>query len=305
MSLKQLWSEFLLSWRRHFATHVSTLVVLTAIYSIVFTLILSVSNLKTILVKWGEEIQISVFLEDDLPEDAISKVGQSLKEMGISNLIGFSTKEDAKKRFLQSMPGFARDVIEDPEFSNPFPASYQIGGLSGPQLATIDAIVDRFKSIPGVEDVSYGQEWTKNYAGFVQSLARSGLFVLLTLLVGSFFVISHTVQVALSQRREEIQILELVGASQSAIRAPYIFEGFVHGLTSSLFAVALSYLFFDVQSGLASQEAGFLGIHQLLSFFSPSAIAFLLMTGSLGGASAAFLSVRKFNTGWAASGELR
>jgi cell division transport system permease protein len=279
------------------------LVVLTAIYSIVFTLILSVTNLKAILVKWGEEIQISVFMDEDLSDDSISKVGSLIQKMNISDRVGFSTKEDAKKRFLDSMPGFSRDVIEDPEFSNPFPASFQIGGLSAAQLASMDTIVEKLKSIPGVEDVSYGQEWTKNYAAFVQSLAKSGLFVLLTLLVGSFFVISHTVQVALAQRRDEIQILELVGASQNAIRAPYIFEGFAHGLISSSLAVLVSYLFFDVQSNLAGQEAGFLGIHQLLSFFSPAAVGFLLGTGALGGAMAAFLSVRKFNTGWSASGE--
>lgn len=303
MSLSMLLSEFGRSWKRHFATHISTLVVLTAIYSIVFTLVLSVTNLKAILLKWGEEIQISVFLEEDISDEAISGVEAAIKEMKISSLVGYSTREDAKKRFLESMPGFARDVIDDPEFSNPFPASFQIGGLAGAQLASIEKIAEQLKSIAGVEDVSYGQEWTKNYAGFVQSLAKSGLFVLLTLLVGSFFVISHTVQVALAQRRDEIQILELIGASHNSIRAPYIFEGFLHGLLSSALAVATCYLFFDVQTNITSQEASFLGIHQLLSFFSPAAIAFLLCSGAIGGAMAAFLSVRKFNTGWSASGE--
>ena len=304
LKLSQLTGDLVRTWRLHFGVQVSTLVVLTATFTIIFSIFSLVGNLRSVLSKWGKDVQVTVFLDEELPKDQLLGIEDEIGKIERFKTVRFITKEESRTKFLKEMPGFAKDLIDDPDFANPFPASFQIGGLSQPQLSKLSEIVSRISAIGGVEDVSYGQEWVENYAGFIRGITQSGIFVLLTLLLGSFLVIANSVRVGLAQRREEIEILELVGATSSAIRAPFVFEGTVMGTLAAVLALLLSYGVFFLEIKLVNSEMSFLGITEVFRFFSPTAAFGLILFGAGGGSLAAYSCVRKINTGWAASGRL-
>lgn len=301
LNRKHIIKEFKRSWSQHFIVQLSTLMVLTATFTVIFSVFSLLGNLKSVLSKWGKDIQVTVFLEEELSKENLSEIEQSLRSLNDFTSVQYINKTEARNRFVKQMPGFAKDVVQDADFSNPFPASYQLGGLPSKKINQLPDLAKKISSINGVEDVSYGQEWVDNYSGFLASIAQSGWFLILTLTLGSLFVISNSVRVALSQRREEIEILELVGATPAMIRAPYVFEGAFMGMGAALLAVGLTYLIYIVEVHVVSSEMSFLGVSEVFEFFSIGSTALLILFGLSAGGLGAYLCVRRFNTGWAAS----
>ena len=155
----------------------------------------------------------------------------------------------------------------------------------------------------GVDGVSYGQDWVENYATVVRSFRASSLLLLFVLFAGGMLIVSNSIKNSLSQRREEIEIMELVGATSAEIRTPFVFEGVIIGFISAVIAIVITYFVYLSQSGLIQKELGFLGLASGLQFISMGKIILMLWGGAILGALSAFLTVRKINTGWAAAGE--
>lgn len=295
-------NEWIRGWRKHWVVQISTLFVLTATFTIIFSLYSVLGNLQNILTKWGKEVQVTVFLEDDLSKENLSAVEEGIRQVGGFQSLQYVPKDEARERFVKQMPGFAKDVMNDPEFSNPFPASFQIGGLGRSQIENMGTLANKISELSGVEDVAYGQEWVQNYAGFLRGLTSSGAFILGTLLLGSLMIVSNSIRSALAQRKEEIEILELVGATPTMIRAPFLVDGALTGFVASALAVGVSLGVYKAGLHLVNSEMGFLGANEVFSFFSIGTVFLLVAFGTLSGALGAYVCVRKMNTGWAAGG---
>jgi cell division transport system permease protein len=152
-----------------------------------------------------------------------------------------------------------------------------------------------------VDDVSYGQGWIENWAGFMTSVQLfSGGAVALTVLLG-LFVIGNSIRVSLSQRRDEIEIMELVGATSRWIRVPFIIEGAFLGFVASIASYAigstLQTFAVDYLRGSLSFWSVFQGLHPL-NFIGWSIVTCI---GMLFGAIGAYVCVRNLNSGWAAA----
>lgn len=297
---KILINEYLRSWKQHFGVQLSTMVVLTATFAVIFSIFSVIGNLNQILTSWGKDVQVTVFLEEELNREAISQIEAAITKVEGFQTVRYVSKDEARSRFLKQVPGFAKDIVEDPEFANPFPASFQMGGLPSNLFSKLPEFAKDISKLEGVEDVSYGQDWVQNYAGFVKSISRSGLFIVLTLALGSLFVIGNSIRVALSQRREEIEILELVGATTSMIRTPYVFEGAMTGGLASLFALIISFAIYRLEVSVIKTEMSFLGISDGFSFLSTLSMFVMILFGIGAGAFGAYVCVSRINTGWAA-----
>lgn len=302
ISKKYIFEEIKKSIKQNIGLHFSSLLILTATFTVIFSMLSVVSNLKTILSQWGKDIQITVFLDEDLSQESLESLKSKISEIESFKTVVYSDKAKAKEKFIASMPGLTRDLLEDPEFSNPFPASLQIGGLQQTAVERIPKIAASIARLTGVEDVSYGQEWVENYAGFLGGLSRGGLLIVITLFLGSLMITSNAVRVALAQKREHIEILELVGATKKMIRAPFLVEGALMGFVAAVMALGMSYLIHLVEVNLLTTEMSFLGVSEIFRFFGPLQLIGLSLFGAFAGLSGAYLCVKRINTGWAASG---
>ena len=121
------------------------------------------------------------------------------------------------------------------------------------------------------------------------------------LLVGGLFVVGNSIRASIAARREEIEILELIGATASMIRRPYVAEGAMMGAVASLFAIALNYALHLWQASLMSSSVALGSLAQQFTFMSPLMLLAFVVAGSLLGAIGAWLTVRQINDGWSAS----
>ena len=100
----------------------------------------------------------------------------------------------------------------------------------------LERLTGRIRSMEGVDDVQSGSEWVQRMALVKQGLMLLGLFLGAGLLVTVIFIISNTIKLMVYAREEEIEIMRLVGATESFIRAPFILEGMIQGFLGTLTA---------------------------------------------------------------------
>lgn len=305
MRVNEYLRSFRRSWVHHTGMQLATLSVLAATFTVV-AFVLSVSlNLKSLLSHWGESAQMSVYLEDSITPEARHQVKAALESDARVGVVDFIAKEQATVAFKEKMTTYAPDLLEDSEFANPFPASYQVTlvkGVSGEILAsTFEALAAKLSTFSGVEDVSYGQSWVSNYSSLVAALATSGWIIVLILMSGSIFVVGNSVRASISARRDEIEILELVGATPSMIRAPFVFEGAIMGFIAVVISLALNFGLHLWETKIMQSSIALARLAPSVSFFGVTTCLALIAAGTLMGAAGAYITVRRINDGWSAS----
>lgn len=297
------------NWGRQPATVVATFVVLSASFSLIAFMLTVSFNLKRVLTTWGEKVHLAVYLEDDLSTDSINKLRLTIEGRSEVSLVEYISKKSAADQFRDQMASYAPELLEDAEFSTPFPASFKVhlkeGQESDTQVQRLESLSTELKKLDGVEDVSYGQSWVKNYASVFKVISSGGVVFGLVLLFGSLFVIGNSIRASINQRRDEIEILELVGASTDSIRKPYVVEGFAMAGIASVVALVANFALFQWETSLMRASFAFARMATEVRFFNLiESLGFLLLASFVGGLGA-WLTVRSLNDGWAAATRVR
>ena len=250
---------------------------------------LLVSNMERLLERFGQEIRVSAFLEEGLPvarqRALLERVRMAPGVAGVELI----TKQAAFERFRASAVG--RAALLEGLDENPLPASLEIR-LAEDQRnqAGLRTLAEALRGIPGIAEVGYGHEWVEGYAravGLVRGIAVAvgGVLALATLLI-----VANTIRLSVYARRDEIEILRLVGASRSFVALPLLLEGLTQGLVGGGIAVALLYGFYRLL--LPSLQGG---LQLLLGYMSPA----FLGGGALLGLAAAGALLGVLGSAWA------
>lgn len=284
---------------------IATLVVLTATFSVVLFMATLTQNFKRVLTVWGENVQLAVYLEDGLSESAIQNLKTEFRKRSEVGSVEYVSKEKAADLFRDQMASYAPDLMSDSEFSTPFPASINLkltgDSATETSVANLERMAVEIRKFDGVEDVSYGQSWVRNYASFVEVIQNAGLTIGMILLLGSIFIVGNSIRALLSGRRDEIEILELIGATADFIRKPYVFEGAMLSTVAVLLALALNGAIFSWQLSVMKKSLAFARIAQEFRYFSAMEAIFIVALAAALGALGAFITVRSMNDGWAAA----
>jgi cell division transport system permease protein len=196
-------------------------------------------NLETL----EERVEVVAYLRDDATTADIANMEEALGKLPEVLGVDFVTKDEALERAYDELPEF-REIFTDLEV-NPLPASLEIQlhpGSRTPVMA--DRIAQQAALYPIVEEVQYGEEWVEK----LFTLRRIGAVT--TAVLGTAFavvaamIIGTAVRIAIFARREEIKIMQLVGARDGFIHRPFLLEGGITGALGGLLAVGLTYATF-------------------------------------------------------------
>ncbi|MCB0420737.1 MAG: ABC transporter permease [Bdellovibrionales bacterium] len=300
-----IWRNFSRSWRHHTTLQITTLAVLTGTFVVITLSLLIHHNLDKILSRWGNSMQMSVYLNDDLTDDQRSTVEKFLKEKVENRGVTYFSKEDAARLFKEKLKDLVPDLLEDKEFGNPLPASFEVKFNSrfsrDSEMNKLLEEVKQIESLAGVEDVLYGQGWVENYVFLVSSFKWGSLAAIFLLVIGTFLVIGNSIKSSIAQRQDEIEVLELFGATSTMIQVPFILEGALLGLFASAGSLVVCYFFYLGQESVLSGSLEFWGLSQVLSFLSIGKILSILFLGVFAGALGSYFCVYRLNNGWAAA----
>jgi cell division transport system permease protein len=284
---------------------IATLAVLTATFAVVLFMVTLTQNFKRVLAVWGENVQISVYLEDGLSESAIRNLKADFAARPEVESVEYVSKEKAADLFRDQMASYAPDLMSDSEFATPFPASINLklkgDSANESNVAKLETIAQEILQRDGVEDVSYGQSWVRNYASFVKVIQNAGLAIGVILLLGSLFIIGNSIRALLSGRRDEIEILELIGATADFIRKPYVVEGAMLSTIAIVLALTLNGAIFSWQMSIMKKSLAFARIAQEFRYFTAAETLVIAVLAAALGAMGAYITVRSMNDGWSAA----
>jgi cell division transport system permease protein len=269
--------------------------VIAASFLIIGVFLLVSSNLSLLVSRWKEEVQVTVFLRDDLPSAKVASLEESLSaEPGVRSL-SFITKEQALTEFKRDLKG-QEGLVEGLGY-NPLPASFQLQlkeSYQSPEM--LQELAKRLKTWDGVEDVLYGQEWVEQLSLIIGVLKLAGMSLGGLLLLASILIVSNTIRLTIFSRAEEIDLMRLVGTSWGYIRTPFLFQGVFQGLIGALVSLLILFLSFRIilwQVNLTPAASyGLIEFH----FLRITEQFFTLVAGALIGGGGGLLSIRRFLT---------
>ncbi|MBN2199621.1 MAG: ABC transporter permease [Candidatus Aminicenantes bacterium] len=180
------------------------------------------------------------FLEKDLSPAARTNVLERIRSSPPVEQVRFVSPEDALKRFRERFPQL-QDVVSDLG-TNPFPASVEVV-LKDKTASSPDTLqfMNSLRDFPGVEDVQFNRDWVEKMKSLSRLARAVGYFLGGILILASFFTISNVIRLNVFARRNEIEILRFVGATNTFIRMPFVIEGMALGILGSLLSLALIY----------------------------------------------------------------
>lgn len=253
-------------------------------------------NLRAMALSLEQDIQVMVYLQDDVTEQTRREIEQQLKAERAVGSLTFVSKEQALADFQTQFP--AESHLLQGLGQNPLPASFVV--TLAAESRSSDAMrrwANRARLIPGVAQVQYNQEWVEALAGIVRYIEVAAIIVGLILSAASVTIIANTIRLALYSRREEIEILGLIGASATFIRVPYLLEGAALGFMGSALSLVILKAGFELFRHQIRSASRFLGVDALLTFFPFEMCLVLVLVGLFLGCAGSFLSLLRFGEG--------
>lgn len=293
------------SWRHHFGLQIATIFVLAVVLIILSFMLSAQENLRRLNNIWGDNLELTVYFKTAASQEAMSRFVSELKSRGRFSKVNFVGKDEAVRKFMTRMGRLAPGFLKSSEFENPLPATVEIAvsdSLSAKEkVLELKTLAQQFMLSEVVDDVSYGQGWIENWAGFMTSIQFISVGALILTIVLGLLVIGNSIRVSVSQRRDEIEILELVGASTHWIRLPFIVEGAVLGLMASVVAAAFGQMLQTMLYNSLKESMQFWTVMQEVAPLGVIGWIIVSGIGAIFGALGAYVCVRHLNSGWSAA----
>jgi len=215
----------------------------------VATFFLVVMNVQQMATRWSEDLQVVAYLDNQLPAKKLPIVLNRIESFEEVGSVKYISSKEAMVRFRDRL-GDEGDLLDGVE-GDILPASVEVSLKTKFRNQTgVDQLVDRLAEIDEVDDIQYGQKWLERFESFVTFLKIIGFVLGSFLLFAALFIVSNTIKLTLFSRRDELEIMALVGATLRFIKIPFLlegaFQGMLGGLLSLLF-LSVVYNFFLVQ----------------------------------------------------------
>ena len=217
-----------------------TIVVISVALTLPCGFYLLVENVKQVTGVLETPHQVSLFLKHSVTNETGKKIVKELIDKPEVKDATLISKEEGLKEF-RSYSGF-NDALANLEH-NPLPVVIRVEPMEAHnQIDKLHGLVLELKRIPGVEIVQIDLEWMERLHSII-NLVRRGIFVLSVFLgLAVIFIVGNTIRLELENRKDEIVVAQLVGATNSFVRRPFLYSGFWYGALSGMLALIFIHL---------------------------------------------------------------
>lgn len=279
----------------------------TAVMTVTLLIIVSSFMMRMIFADTIDVIQkridVSIYLVDDITTEQRSNFERAIRNVSIVTDIQYISKEQARKNFEQQN----RSELENLEAlrevqDNPFPASLRVSTSDPNRLSEISDVAQRgeFKDLQSAPPSNAGErrEAIDKIAGWSRTFETASLIASVVFVIISMLIIFNTIRMAIFNRREEIQMMRLIGADPSFIRGPFIVEASLYGVLAAAIASVLIYLLIVVQTGvfdgLQAQEIQVANTIALFKSWPFLVVPLMMLVGIAIGILSSLLAMRRY-----------
>lgn len=268
---------------------------LASIFTVVLSLFILgffsivILNLNKMADTLESQVQISVYLKDDLSQEEIDETKKTLSKIEGLQDIKFTTREEAMENFKERLGDqqFLLDALDD---TNPLPDSFSLTVTSPQQVKTI---ADTAAALDSVESASYSQDIINHLFNLTHLIRLIGVALIILLTGAAIFIISNTIRLTVFARRKEIAIMKYVGATDWFIRWPFLLEGICLGFIGGGLATIFLYIVYNQVTQEIYEAMAFFPLipqHPFIDYISLT----ILVAGIIIGALGSTISLKRF-----------
>lgn len=268
---------------------------LASIFTVVLSLFILgffsivILNLNKMADTLESQVQISVYLKDDLSQEEINETKETLSKIEGLQDIKFITREEAMNNFKERLGDqqFLLDALDD---TNPLPDSFSLTVTSPQQVKTI---ADTAAALDSVESASYSQDIINHLFNLTHLIRLIGVALIILLTGAAIFIISNTIRLTVFARRKEIAIMKYVGATDWFIRWPFLLEGICLGFIGGGLATIFLYIVYNQVTQEIYEAMAFFPLIPQHPFIDYISLA-ILVAGIIIGALGSTISLKRF-----------
>ena len=176
---------------------------------------------------------------------------------------------------------------------NPLPDSFEIRmTASAASWQKIESLAAQIEALAKIEEVEYGQRWIGRFIHLVTLFRLAGYAMGALFFMAAIFIVANTIRLVIYSRREEVEIMRLVGATDNFIKLPFYFEGLIQGALGAIIGQGILYIsFLFISSNI---EQGFFPGLFRIQFLSPATLGGILLGSMLVGWLGCYISLKQF-----------
>ena len=271
---------------------VVTIAACVFLFGIFFSILL---NMNYMMKQAESTVGISVFFDEGLTETEIQGLGETIQRNSQVAELRYISPEEAWEQYKERYFADAPELAEGFEDDNPLAdsASYEVFVKEVEQQ---QEVADWLESLPGVRKVNFSELAAGGLEKANQLIGLISIGLILILFVVAIFLISNTISLAYAVRREEIEIMRWLGATNAFVRAPFVVEGLMIGLIGAAVPVAGVYFLYQTVVSYVMERFGillsvlkFLPVGQVMALLIPVSLLLGAGIGFLG----SFFTIRK------------
>lgn len=287
-----IWKKALRDLRANLFLNLITVVTIALAVLIVSAFVLFFTNADAVFRFWISDLRIMVYLKGDVTTTGISDIKQQIMNIPDVDEAVFVSRADALARFKRQL-GKQASLLEGLA-ENPLPDAFEVMLAGEGQVwRKVEPAARAVQALPGVDEVEYGQQWLGRFIHIlhlfrVTGYALGGLFFL-----ASVFFVANTIRLVLYSRREEVEIMRLVGASEGFIKDPFYIQSLLVGILGGGLGLGVLYgIFRLIVTGMEAEllPAGFQPV-----FLSTGLLTGFFLGSILVGWIGCFISLRHFS----------
>lgn len=271
---------------------IGTIAACVFLIGVIFTIIINVNYMEK---KLEQKVGITIFFDNGIDQAGIDAIGEQIKSDSMVDTYSFTSAEEAWEGFKDDYFGDDPELAEGFENDNPLAnsASYMV------YLKDIndqDAFVEKMQAVEGVRKVKFSDQAKDTLTNIGRLLGYASVALIIILLGVGIFLISNTVMIGISVRRQEIKIMKLIGSTNGFVRAPFVIEGVIIGLVGSAIPLIIIRLIYNSlvsfiidKFGILANSIPFAPVNQIFMILLPLGLGIGAGIGLIGSA----LSLRK------------
>ena len=277
------------------AASIATMAACIFLFGLFFSLVI---NFRYIVKNAEENVSVTVLFDEDADQATINEIGEKIKKYKGVTSVKYISAEEAWDDFKTQYFGNTEEAdkwAEGFENDNPL-ANSSSYSVYIDKIENQDALVQYIEGLNGVREVNQLKDATQTLSTFNKLISYVAVAIILILLCVAVFLISNTVSIGISIRKEEIGIMKLIGATNSFVRAPFIIEGIIIGLIGSVIPLILLFILYNkvveyilTRFSMLNSVMTFLNVYQVFEVLVPVALVLGMGIGLFG----SIITIRK------------
>lgn len=281
---------------------VAAIVVMVITLSIVLFSVIASATFNNTIDQINDGINVSVYLVDDITTEQRTALTNEIEQLNSVESVEYISKDQALEVYRAANQSNPDLLVAISQTDNPLPASLRIQPTDPNNLGELKALLERDDIVVLQSDeTSYSgdrKEAIDKIAGATDFFRTAGLVGIIIFTIISMLIIFNTIRMAIFNRRDELNIMRLLGASTTYIRGPFVVETVLYGLIAALVSVLICQILFNVSSNaFEASSLGLLDISFANKYFTQHFWLILTIQISIGiliGAASSFFATRRY-----------